>query len=92
MDASVSEEMAERGRMYSTLSEKPTRARDGGRAVKSLSGPLGRNDGCDTDLLTEWPKTNGLPSEGVPGTLPAFAGGGVMIEDRSCEEIAPERR
>lgn len=31
MVLSVSEEMVESGRMYSTVSEKPTRARDGGR-------------------------------------------------------------
>lgn len=109
-DMSVSAEMVDRGRMYSTLSEKPTRALDGGRAVESSSSslvlllllssdPLTRNDGCDMDLLTEWPGTNKLPSEGVPGALPACAGGGggggsggVMIEDKSCEETAPERR
>ena len=36
-DVSVSEEMVESGRMYSTLSEKPTRAREGGRGVSSAS-------------------------------------------------------
>lgn len=44
-DVSVSEEMVESGRMYSTRSEKPTRALDGGRAPASLSALLSRNDG-----------------------------------------------
>lgn len=37
MDVSVSDEMVDRGRMYSTLSENPTRAREGGRGVSSAS-------------------------------------------------------
>lgn len=32
-DVSVSEDMVDSGRMYSTVSEKPTRARDGGRGM-----------------------------------------------------------
>jgi hypothetical protein len=90
---SVSEEMVESGRMYSTLSENPTRALDGGRAADSSSEPLSRSDGCDTDLLKEWPKANSLPSDGVAGALPPRAGAaGFIMEDRSCEDMAPERR
>jgi hypothetical protein len=93
MEVSVPEEMVESGRIYSTRSENPTRALDGGRAAKSSSELLSRNDGCDTDLLNLWPNANSLPSEGVEGALPARAGaGGFIIEVRSWEEIAPERR
>lgn len=53
VEASVSEEMVERGRMYSTLSEKPTRALEGGRGVDSSSELLFRRQGCDMDLFTE---------------------------------------
>jgi hypothetical protein len=79
--------------MYSILSENPTRARDGGRAAESSSEILSRSDGCDTDLLKEWPNTKSFPSEGVAGALPERAGaGGFMMEERSWEEMAPERR
>lgn len=48
------------------------------------------------DLFTEWPKTNWSPSSGVTGALPARGGAfgsvGRMIEERSWEEMAPERR
>lgn len=44
------------------------------------------------DLLTECPNANGTPSAGVAGALPARGAGGFMIDDRSCEETAPERR
>jgi hypothetical protein len=99
-DVSVSDEMVERGRMYSTLSEKPTRALEGGRFgdVFGSSGknPVSRRDGCETDLFTEWPKTNWSPSRGVTGALPArgivLGSAGRMIAERSCEEMAPERR
>lgn len=37
VEVSVSEDIVERGRMYSTLSENPTRAREGGRGVSSES-------------------------------------------------------
>jgi len=50
-DVSVSEEIVESGRMYSTLSEKPTRARDGGRTANSSSAFASRNEGCEMDLL-----------------------------------------
>ena len=96
MEVSVSDEMVDSGRMYSTLSEKPTRARDGGRGVLFASSAkelASRNDGCDMDLFTECPKTNGAPSAGVTGALPARGcAGGFMIEERSWEETAPERR
>jgi hypothetical protein len=93
IDPSVSEEMVESGRIYSTLSENPTRALEGGRAAKSSSAPLPRNEGCEIDLLTEWPNANSLPSAGVEGALPARVGaGGFIIEVRSWEEMAPERR
>lgn len=54
-DVSVSDEIVESGRMYSTLSEKPTRALDGGLAVLiESSNALGpRREGCEIDLLTE---------------------------------------
>jgi hypothetical protein len=93
MEVSVSEEIVESGRMYSTLSANPTRALEGGRAEKSSSEPCFRNDGCDIDLLNLWPKAKSLPSEGVEGALPVSDGaGGFMIDVRSCEEMAPERR
>jgi hypothetical protein len=93
IDVSVSEEMVESGRMYSTLSENPTRALEGGRAAESSSEPLSRSDGCETDRLNLWPNTKSLPSEGVEGALSAREGaGGFIIEVRSCEEMAPERR
>lgn len=93
MDVSVSEEMVDKGRMCSTLSENWTRARDGGRAAESSSEALSRRDGCETDLLNEWPNAKSLPSEGVDGALPerAAAGGFIMLE-RSWDEMAPERR
>lgn len=57
MEVSVSDEIVESGRMYSTLSEKPTRALDTGRCGEesedSGKNPLSRSDGCDTDLFTE---------------------------------------
>lgn len=93
IDPSVSEEMVESGRMYSTLSENPTRALEGGRAAESSSAALLRSEGCEIDLLKEWPNLNSLPSEGVEGALPARAeAGGFIIEVRSWEEMAPERR
>ena len=93
MDVSVPEDMVESGRMYSILSEKPTRALDGGRAAESSSGTWSRRDGCDTERLNEWPNANALPSDGVAGALPAREGvGGFMIEVRSWDEMAPERR
>lgn len=96
MEVSVSDEMVDSGRMYSTLSEKPTRARDGGRGMLFASSAkelAARKDGCDIDLFTECPKTNGAPSAGVAGALPARGwAGGFMIEERSWEETAPERR
>jgi hypothetical protein len=69
--------------MYSTLSENPTRAREGGRGVVSSSELLLRRQGCEMDLLTEWPNLKSLALDGVEGALPVFAGGGVMMEDRS---------
>jgi hypothetical protein len=84
VDISVSEEMVERGRMVSILSENVTRALEGGRALESSSVLFSRSDGCETDLLNLWPKANWLPSEGVLGALPVRAGtGGFMIEVRS---------
>lgn len=84
MEVSVSEEMVESGRIYSTLSANPTRARDGGRADRSSSESCFRNDGCDIDRLNLWPKAKALPWEGVEGALPVCAGmGGLMIEVRS---------
>jgi len=82
VEISVSEEMVESGRMVSILSEKVTRALDGGRA--SSSAPFSRSEGCETDLLNLWPKANWLPSEGVLGALPVRAGaGGFMMVVRS---------
>jgi hypothetical protein len=56
-DVSVSDEMVERGRIYSTLSEKPTLALDGGRFGEEFASlgknPLSRRDGWETDLFTE---------------------------------------
>ena len=95
VEVSVSEEMVDKGRMYSTLSEKPTRAREGGRGVSSRSCKelASRNDGWDIDLLTAWPKTNCGSSEGVTGALPVRGcAGGFMMEVRSWEEMAPDRR
>lgn len=97
VEASVSEEIVESGRMYSTLSEKPTRALEGGRGVDSSSESLFRRQGWDTDLLTEWPNLNSFRfSAGVLGALPVREGiggtaysagtggtGGFMIADRS---------
>lgn len=84
MEVSVSEEMVESGRMYSTLSENPTRALEGGRAAESSSALLSRRDGWEIDLLTEWPKIKSLPSDGVEGALPTRMGaGGFMIDVRS---------
>lgn len=84
VDISVSEEMVERGRMVSILSENVTRALEGGRALESSSVLFSRSDGCETDLLNLWPKANWLPSKGVLGALPVRAGtGGFMIEVRS---------
>ena len=85
--ASVSEDMVERGRIVSILSEKVTRALDGGRAPSSSEG-FSRNDGCEMDLLNLWAKGNGLPSEGVLGALPVREGtgagtGGCIIVVRS---------
>lgn len=45
VDTSVSDEIVERGRMYSTFSENPTRALEGGRGVDSTSGLLLRRQG-----------------------------------------------
>lgn len=74
-DVSVSDEMVDNGRIYSTLSEKPTRALEGGRRGELFGSsgkkPVSRNDGWETDLLTEWPKMNWSPSSGVTGALPA---------------------
>jgi|SRR5690242_465216 len=100
VDASVSDEIVERGRMYSTLSEKPTRALEGGRCVDSSSELLVRRQGCDSDLLTECPNLKSLRfSAGVLGALPVREGiggtggtGGFMIADRSWDEMAAERR
>jgi hypothetical protein len=93
MEVSVSDEMVESGRMYSTLSANPTRALDGGRTDRSSSESCFRSDGCDIDLLNLWPKAKLLPSEGVEGALPVEEGaGGFMIVVKSCEEMAPERR
>jgi len=93
MEVSVSEEMVESGRMYSTLSENPTRALEGGRAASSSVLLLVRSDGCDIDLLKECPNTKSLPSEGVEGALsPRGGAGGFIMELRSWEEMAPERR
>lgn len=94
VDTSVSEEIVDRGRMYSTLSEKPTRAREGGRGVDSSSELLFRRQGCDMDLFTEWPNLNSLRfSAGVLGALPVCVGGeGFMMDDRSWDEMAAERR
>lgn len=71
--------------MYSTLSENPTLALDGGRAIVSLSALLSRKDGWEMDLLKEWPNANWLPSEGVLGALPVrdAGAGGVIIVVRS---------
>lgn len=83
-EVSVSDEIVERGRIYSILSENPTRALDGGRAAEASSALESRNDGCEMDLLKEWPKVKWLPSEGVLGALPDRAGvGGFIIEDKS---------
>lgn len=100
VDASVSEEIIDSGRMYSTLSEKPTRALDGGRIGVSSSKWLFRRQGCDTDLLTEWPNLNSLGfSAGVLGALPVRVGiggtggtAGAMIADKSWDEMAADRR
>jgi len=87
IDVSVSDDIVERGRMYSTLSANPTRALDGGRrgedSKSSEKLPASRKEGCDIDLLTEWPKINWLPSNGVTGALSARWTFGCMIEDRS---------
>jgi hypothetical protein len=99
-EVSVSEEIVDNGRMYSILSEKPTRAREGGRrgeeSALSEKKPLSRSEGCETDLCAAWPKTNWSPSRGVTGALPDRAGAaeslGRMILERSCDEMAPERR
>ena len=100
VDTSVSEETIDSGRMYSTLSEKPTRALDGGRIGASSSKLLFRRQGCDTDLLTEWPNLNSLGfSAGVLGALPVRVGiggtggtAGAMIADKSWDEMAADRR
>ena len=94
IDVSVSEEIVESGRMYSTLSEKPTRALDGGRGGEESRSS--RTDGWPTASLTELLKANCLPSREVIGALPLRTGGwdsaGRMMADRSCEEMAPDRR
>lgn len=92
-DVSVSDDMVESGRMYSTLSANPTRALDGGRAMASLSALVPRSEGWEMDLLTEWPKANWLPSAGVLGALPVSDGaGGLIMVVKSCDDTAPERR
>ena len=84
MDVSVSEDMVESGRMYSTLSENPTRALEGGRALDSSSALLLRREGCEMDLLNVWPRANWLASEGVFGALPDKAEAeGFIMEDKS---------
>lgn len=50
-DVSVSEEMVESGRMYSTRSENPTRALDGGRALESSDVLLSRSEGWEMERL-----------------------------------------
>jgi hypothetical protein len=97
MELSVSDEMMDRGRMYSTRSAKPTRAREGGRlwgdALTSGSPAAGSmaagtcskpNMGCFS------------PSIGVVGALPdrfcTFGSLGCSIELRSCMETAPDLR
>ena len=100
VDASVSDEMVDRGRIYSTLSEKPTRALEGGRGVDSSSELLLRRQGCDMDLFTEWPNLKSLRfSAGVFGARPVREGiggtggtAGLMIADKSWDEMAAERR
>ena len=61
-EVSVSDEMVDSGRMYSILSEKPTRALEGGRlgeeSESSGKNPPSRSEGCETDLCAEWLKTN----------------------------------
>lgn len=86
--------------MYSTLSEKPTRAREGGRRAEEFESSgkklLSRKDGCEMDLFIEWPNADTSSSIGVTGALPARCGAlvsaGLIIADRSWEEMAPERR
>lgn len=106
IELSVSEEMVERGLMYSTLSEKPTLALDGGRRGDESesswnkpfrSGVDSRSDGCDDALFMDGGKPMlSLLSTGVTGALPErswpFALVGCNIVGKSWTEIAPDLR
>jgi hypothetical protein len=74
-ELSVSDEMVDRGRMYSTRSEKPTRTLGttlGGESelLRVCSG-LDRKSAVEVALLCWWPKKGfGSSSRGVAGALP----------------------
>ena len=100
-ELSVSEEIVDRGRMYSTRSEKPTRTRGttlGGESpelVRVCSG-LDRKSAVEVALLDcVWPKKGlGSLSRGVAGALPPrlllTKSFGCIIACRSWQEMAPD--
>lgn len=102
IELSVSDEMVESGRIYSTRSEKPTRTRgttlggDPSDAERVCSG-LVLKSACDAALRLgpPWPK-NGFSSvsRGVAGALPprVLLSFGCMIVCKSWHEMAPDRR
>ena len=104
IELSVSDEIVDSGRIYSTRSENPTRTRGttlGGESeapVRLCSGLDDRKSACDAARrVRSWPKNGlGSVSKGVAGALPPrllpFASFGCMIICKSWHEMAPERR
>ena len=103
MGLSVSDEIVDSGRIYSTLSEKPTLTRGMTRAFKDSDSLLALEDGAD---MTEERLSDRCPVEdadqklstGLTGALPCRTGGGeggsfgLTMSERSCEDIAADRR
>ena len=104
MELSVSDEMVESGRIYSTLSEKPTLTRGTTRIFGESDSLLALEDGAEMtdDRLSESCPAEDVDqklSTGLTGALPCRTGAGgggesfgLTISERSCEDIAADRR
>lgn len=104
MELSVSEDIVESGRMYSTLSENPTRTRGTTRELGDSSSSLtfgGEAETTDERLSDSCPVDDDDQklSTGLTGALPCRTGGGggawsfgLTMSERSCEDIAADRR
>ena len=106
IELEVAEEIVERGRgMYSSLSENPTRGRGWAFGGEWLSDTLvdvspsieaRGSEGCDVALSSDGSSCLLMSeSAGVAGALPVLREArseGLITEDRSWWEMAPERR